>query len=40
MIGYNSFAIAIKASYEKPAQMLFLIDEKRGKTVTCPIILD
>ncbi len=39
LIGYDSFALSIKASYEKPKQALFLIDRKRGRTFTCPILL-
>ena len=40
MIGYNSFALSIKASFEKPKQALFLIDKKRGKTAVWPILFD
>ena len=40
LIGYNSFALSIKASAEKPQQQFFLIDSKRGKTIVCPIFLD
>lgn len=40
MVGWNAYAIAIKAKFEKPKQVLFLIDKKRGKTVTCPIYFD
>lgn len=40
LIGYNAFAVAIKASFEKPKQMVFLIDKKRGKTIVAPIVLD
>lgn len=39
LIGYDSFALSIKASYEKPKQALFLLDRKRGRTFTCPILL-
>jgi len=39
LIGYNGFALAIKADYEKPRQLLFLIDSKRGRTCTWPIIV-
>lgn len=39
LIGYDSFALSIKASYEKPKQALFLMDRKRGRTFTCPILL-
>lgn len=40
LIGYNDFALAIKASPEPPVQAFFLIDSKFGKTVVCPVILD
>jgi hypothetical protein len=30
LIGYNAFALSIKADYEQPKQALFLIDKKRG----------
>ena len=39
LIGYNAFALSIKADYEEPKQTLFLIDKKRGKTLVCPVIL-
>ncbi len=32
MIGYNGFALAIRASFEPPRQALFLMDKKRGRT--------
>jgi hypothetical protein len=38
IIGYNAYAINIKADYEKPKQAFFLIDKKRGKTITTPIV--
>jgi len=34
MIGYNAYAIAIKASYERPAQIMFGIHSKLGHYVT------
>ena len=37
-IGFNAFAVGIKASFEKPSQTLFLIDKKRGKTCVWPIL--
>ena len=40
LIGYNAYAISIKASYEKPTQVFFLIDRKRGKTLMAPICFD
>ena len=39
-IGYNSFALGIKADYEKPQQTLTLIDKRRGRTCTWPILLE
>lgn len=39
LIGYNTFALSIKADYEKPRQLLFLIDKKRGRTCTWPILV-
>lgn len=38
LIGYNGFAQAIKAAYEPPRQTLFLMDKKRGRTCTWPIL--
>lgn len=41
MIGYNPFAIFIKASFERPKQSFFLINKKWScKTVVCPILFD
>lgn len=40
LIGYNSFALSIKADYEPAKQAFFLIDKKRGKTLQAPIWLD
>lgn len=39
LIGYSSFALSIKADFEKPKQTLFLIDKDRGKTAVWPILL-
>lgn len=39
LIGYSSFALSIKADFEKPKQTLFLLDSKRGKTCVWPIIV-
>ena len=39
LIGYNAFALRIKANYEPPRQAFFLIDETVGKTVVAPILL-
>jgi hypothetical protein len=38
MIGYNAFALSIKADFELPKQALFLMDKKRGRTCTWPIL--
>lgn len=40
LIGHNAYAIAIKAGYEPPSQTFFLMDPKRGRTITAPIFLD
>jgi hypothetical protein len=41
LVGYNDFAVRIKAPFEKPKQVFFLIDHKRReKTVTCPVFLE
>jgi hypothetical protein len=40
LIGYNSFALHIKARYEPPQQAFFLIDSERGKCVQVPIWVD
>ena len=41
LIGYNSYALSIKADFELPKQVFFLVDKKRkGKTVTTPILFD
>ncbi len=39
IVGYNPYAISIKAAYEEPRQAFFLIDSKRGKTVSAPIFV-
>ena len=38
VIGYNAYAIRIKAKYQKPSQTMFLIDKKRGKTCVWPVV--
>lgn len=38
-VGFNAYAISIKASYEPPSQNFFLIHPERGKTVEIPIFL-
>ena len=39
LIGYNAYAMSIKAHFEPPKQTLFLMDKKRGRTCTWPILL-
>jgi len=39
LIGYNAYALSIKAGFEKPQQTFFLFDKERGRTITAPIIL-
>lgn len=40
MIGYNAYAVSIKASFEKPEQQLFLVNREYGeKTAVMPIFL-
>lgn len=39
LIGYNGFALSIKAAFEPPRQLLFLLDRKRGRTCSWPILL-
>jgi len=38
MIGYNQYAMAIKAGYQRPEQASFIIDRDRGKTFDSPIL--
>lgn len=40
LIGYNAFALSIKASAEPPQQTFALIDKKRGKTIVAPILTE
>lgn len=40
LIGYNAFALRIRADYEPPQQGFFLIDRERGKREVSPIWVD
>lgn len=41
LIGYNAYAVSIKASFEKPAQQSFLINREYGeKTMVAPVFLE
>ena len=40
LIGYNAYAVAIKASFEPPQQAFFLVNRKyRSKTMATPIFV-
>lgn len=39
LIGYNSFALSIKAPFDVPKQTMTLMDKKRGRTCVWPILL-
>jgi hypothetical protein len=39
LIGFNAYALSIKASFEPPLQTYCLLDKKRGRTMTSPIYL-
>jgi hypothetical protein len=39
LIGYNPYALSIKADYEPPQQAFFTIEQTKGKTFTAPIFL-
>jgi hypothetical protein len=38
LVGYNGFALSIRADFEEPKQALFLMDKKRGRTCLWPIL--
>jgi hypothetical protein len=40
LIGYNAYAVAIKAPYEPPSQTAFLFDKKHGRTGTFPVFCE
>ncbi len=40
LIGYNAFALSIKADFDKPKQALFLIDKKRGRTCVWSVMVE
>jgi hypothetical protein len=37
-VGYNAYALSIGAAYEPPKQTMFLLDKKRGRTFTMPLL--
>jgi hypothetical protein len=41
LIGYNAYAVSIKASYEKPSQTFFLVNKEfEEKTMVAPIFVE
>lgn len=40
LIGYDEFAVSIKADYQPPSQTLVLVSKKYGKTAAIPIFLE
>ena len=40
LIGFNAYALSIKARFEPPRQAFFLLDAERGKTLVAPIWVD
>lgn len=38
LIGFNTYALSIKADFEQPKQTLLLLDKERGRTCTWPIL--
>ena len=40
LAGYSPYALSIKADYNEPSQVFFLMDKKRGKTIVAPIFLE
>lgn len=40
LIGYNAFALSIKADYDVPKQAYFLIDKRLGPSIFAPIFVD
>jgi hypothetical protein len=39
VIGYNAYALHIKARYEEPQQAFVLIDKDHGKTISAPVFV-
>jgi hypothetical protein len=40
LIGYNAYALKIKARFERPRQAFFLVDHKRGKTLSAEVFVE
>jgi hypothetical protein len=39
LVGYNAYAVKIKANYELPQQQFFLVDREHGKIATLPLFV-
>lgn len=39
LIGFNPYALKIKAEFEKPSQSFFLLHPQKGKTVEAPVLV-
>lgn len=37
LIGYNAYAMSVRAAPEPPRQAFYVLDSKRGKTANCPV---
>lgn len=40
LVGYDGYALSIKADYQPPTQLFSVIDRDRGKTLTIPIFVE
>lgn len=40
LVGYDAYALSIKAAYQPPTQTFCVIDQERGKTMALPIFLE
>jgi hypothetical protein len=40
VVGYNEYALSIKAAFERPQQSFLLMNSKYGKTIEAPIFLE
>lgn len=40
LVGYDPFALSIKAEWQPPTQTLIVVDRERGKTMALPIFVD
>lgn len=40
LIGYNAYALSIKAEYERPQQAFFVIHKTKGRTFVAPVLVE